>query len=154
MRLLLRFLVIYLFFMFQYAVVKLPLEILLLVIVILSLYDEPYYALINAFWAGTLLDLAAPLYLGFHVVFFVLVAYSLSNIRRALYNNRIYFLVIVALALITKYLLGLLILKTNIRFVSWLVSFIILLSIAIPLDFLIIRIILRKWPSVPKESLY
>ncbi|MCS7258714.1 MAG: hypothetical protein NZ601_05075 [candidate division WOR-3 bacterium] len=154
MKIFLRLLVIYLFFIIQYTLYKFPFEILLLLLVILSLYDEPFYALLNALWAGVLLDLTAPPHLGFHIIFFTLVAYGLSNVRRALYNNRTYLLIIVALVLTIKYLLGLTVLKARTQFLSWFISFIILLILAIPLDFLITKVILRKWPSTPLENLY
>jgi rod shape-determining protein MreD len=154
MKIALRLLVIYSFFLIQSAFSKFPIDLVLLFLTILTLYEEPKYAILDGLWAGLLLDILNPIHLGFHLGIFTVIGYLLSNIRRYIYNNRLYFLIIVLLVLHLKYLLSWIILKTPVSYLRWLAFSVLLLVIAVPLDNLFIQFVLRKWRTDQEETLY
>jgi hypothetical protein len=109
-------------------------------LVIFSLHDTPVFSLILGAWAGILLGLISPVHFGFHIFALTTIAFACNNIRRFIYKYKSYFISILLLALLFKYFLSLIFLGAHQSFLSWIVSVIIILIIAIPLENLIVKL--------------
>ncbi len=105
------------------------------------------YALTLSAWCGILLGLVNPVHFGFHIFTLTLIAFGTNNIRRFIYKYRSYFIIIIILALLIKYILILIFIGAHQSFWHWLLSVIIILILSIPLENLIIRIFYPYSPS-------
>jgi hypothetical protein len=140
MKIVFRMLLIYLLFLIETAIGRPSLDLVLLGIVILSLHDSVVYTLIIGIWAGFLLGLVNPLNFGFHITLITTIAFAINSIKRFIYKYKVYYLSIVFLSLLFKYLMLLIFLHSNYNFLSWLLSIAIVLILAIPVDSLINKI--------------
>ena len=145
MKLFLRILFLYLIFLTQTAISRPQIDLVLLVLVIFCLHDTLLFSLVLGIWSGILLGLVNPVHFGFHIFAFASIAYASNNIRRFIYKNKTYYLVIVLIAILFKYLLSLIFLGAQHSFLSWLLATLIILITAIPLENLIARIFYQQW---------
>ena len=154
MKVVFRLLLIYVLFLIQTAIPRLQLDLALLAVVILALHDPPLYALITACWTGFLLDLLNPLSFGFHIVIITVIAYGANNIRRFIYKEKIYFIVILLLSILFKYITSLIFLKATQTFLMWFIATVIILIISVPLESLITNIFYHQWKMNITENNY
>lgn len=140
MKIFYKLLLIYILFLIETAIVQPSLDLLLLGIVILSLHDSLTNSLIISLWAGFLLGLVSPTSFGFHITIMIIIAFACNNIKRFIYKYKVYFLTILFLSLLFKYLVSLIFLHGTPHFLSWLLSIAIILILAIPLESLITKI--------------
>lgn len=134
MRLFFKLLLIYLLFLIQTAIPRPSLDLVLLGVVVLSLHDTLANSFIISVWAGFLLGLVNPMSFGFHITIMTIIAYACNNIKRFIYKYKVYFLSIVFLSLLFKYLVSLIFLQANPNFLFWLISIAIVLILAIPVE--------------------
>ncbi|MEO0083341.1 MAG: hypothetical protein ABIK33_03010 [candidate division WOR-3 bacterium] len=144
MKLVFKLLFLYLLFLIQTIINRPQIDLIVLGLVIFSLYDTPITAIVLGIWAGFLLGLVNQAYFGFHIIILTLVAYASNNVHRYLYKYKLYFLAIVLLALLFKYLTTLIILRNVQPFGIWLLSTLIMLLIALPLENLIIKMFYKN----------
>lgn len=154
MKIVFRLLLIYILFLIQTAIPRPQLDLVLLAVVILTLHDPPLYALITACWTGFLLGLLNPLSFGFHIVILTIIAYGCNNIRRFIYKDKIYFIVILLLSILFKYITSLIFLEATQSFITWLIATIIILIISVPLESLISNIFYHQWKMNVTENNY
>jgi hypothetical protein len=140
MKLIFRLLLLYLLFLIQTAIAKPQLDLVVLGLVIFSLHDTPVFSIILGAWGGILLGLVSPVHFGFHIIALTTIAFACNNIRRFIYKYKTYFISILIIALLFKYVLSLIFLGAQQSFLSWLFATLIILIIAIPLENLIIKV--------------
>ncbi|MBS4015525.1 MAG: hypothetical protein KGZ86_03715, partial [Candidatus Latescibacteria bacterium] len=99
MKIVIRLLIIYLLFLIQTAIGRPQIDLIVLALVIFSLHDPVLYALILGIWGGFLLGLLNPISFGIHIIILTTIAFTSSMIRRFIYKDKIYFLIILLLAL-------------------------------------------------------
>jgi hypothetical protein len=140
MKVIFRMILIYLLFLTETAIARPVLDLVLLGVVVLSLHDSAIDALIIGIWAGLLLGLVNPINFGFHITFITIIAFAVNSIRRFIYKYKAYYLSIVFLSLLFKYLMSLIFLRGSHNFLAWLLSIVIVLILAVPLEILIDKI--------------
>jgi len=140
MKLLLRLLILYILFLIQTAIIRPQFDFVLLGLVIFTLHDSSIFSLILAVWGGILLGLINPIYFGFHIIIITLIAFACNNIRRYIYKYKVYFITILFIALLFKYIVFLIFLRSNQSFFVWFLSTVIILTVAIPLESLILKV--------------
>ncbi|MCX7785909.1 MAG: hypothetical protein N2201_06785 [candidate division WOR-3 bacterium] len=143
MRLFFSILFIYILFLIQVSFGQFPLDLTILGLVIFSLYDTAVSSLILGIWTGILWGLINPIYFGFPIIITTIIAYACNSIHRFIYKQRVYLIGIVLVVLIFKYLIGLIFTHSQIRFTNWLLSVIVLIAIALPLEILITKLFYR-----------
>lgn len=140
MKLVLRLLILYILFLIQTAIVRPQFDFVLLGLVIFTLHDPSIFSLILGVWVGILLGLINPIYFGFHIIIITLIAFACNNIRRYIYKYKVYFITILFFALLFKYIVSLIFLRSNQSFFVWFLSTVIILTVAIPLESLILKV--------------
>jgi hypothetical protein len=140
MKLAFRILSLYILFLIQCAISRPQIDLLILGLIIFSLHDSMIYSLILSAWCGILLGLVNPVHFGFHIFTLTLIAFGVNNIRRFIYKYRSYFISIIILALLIKYIIVLIFIGAQQSFWHWLLSVLIILILSIPLENLITRI--------------
>ncbi len=154
MKVFLRLLFVYIFFLIQTAIVRPQLDLVLLLIVVLSLHDTPIYAIVSGVWAGFLAGLVNPVNFGIHIVIFATIAFVLSVIRRFIFKDKIYFIAILILSMLFKYLISLIFIHSIQPFSGWLLQLVVILTLAIPLEIFFINVFYRQWKMHVSESTY
>ncbi len=144
MRLFFSILFLYVLFLIQAVLAPFPLDLVILGLIIFSLHDTTVNSLILGIWTGILLGLINPIHFGFHIIVMAVIAYTSNSIHRFIYRQKIYFIGILLVALIFKYLMSLIIAPNPIQFTHWLLSVIILMAIALPSETLIIKLFYRR----------
>lgn len=144
MRLFFSIFFLYILFLIQTVLAPFPLDLVILGLIIFSLHDTTINSLILGIWTGILLGLINPIHFGFHIIVMAVIAYTSNSIHRFIYRQKIYFIGILLVALIFKYLMSFIITPGQIRFIYWLLSVIILLAIALPSETLIIKLFYRR----------
>jgi cell shape-determining protein MreD len=154
MKILIRLLLLYFLFLIQTSIPKPQLDLVLLALVIFSLHDTSLYSLIMSLWSGFLIGLLNPFSFGFHIVIFTIIAFACNNIRRIIYKDKIYYLFILFLSLLFKYIMSTIIMHGQQWVISWCIATIIILILAIPLESLILNIFYRQWRMNVTENNY
>lgn len=154
MKILFRLIIIYMLFLIQTAIAHPQLDLLVLGLVIFSLHDTSLYAVITGIWAGFLLGLVSPISFGIHIVILTAIAYTSSTIRRFIYKDKIYLIIILLLALLFKYIVSLIFIRSIQPFSAWLLQVLIVLVLAIPLEIFFVNIFFRQWRMLISESNY
>lgn len=154
MRIFLRLLFIYLLFLIQTAITRPQLDLVVLLLVIFSLHDSSLYAIICAIWAGFLLGLVNPIGFGIHIAILTVIAFTSSTVRRFIYKDKIYFIVILLLSLFFKYLVSIVFIRSAQPFSAWLLQVGIILGLAIPIETFFVNIFYRQWRMHTSENNY
>ncbi len=154
MKIFIRLFFIYLFFLIQIAIRYPPLDLLVLILVIFALHDPTRDALILGTVAGFLMSLANPLNFAIPIFIYATIGFITSITRRFIYKERIYFLLILLISLIFKYLISLLFFKTTPRLTTWLLQTTLILVLAIPLEIFFSKIFYHQWRMHIAEDNY
>jgi hypothetical protein len=154
MKITIRLLIIYLLFVIQTAIGRPQLDLVVLGLIILSLHDPGLYAMILGIWGGFLLGLLNPMNFGVHIIILTTIAFASSTIRRFIYKDKIYYIIILLLALVFKYLVSLIIIRTTQPFSIWLLQVAIILILAIPFEMFFANIFYRQWKMHITENNY
>ncbi len=154
MKLIFRLVVLYLLFLIQTAVIRPQLDLVVLGLVIFCLHDTLMFSIILGVWCGILLGLVNPLHFGFHIIVLSFIAYACNNIRRFIYKYKSYFIGILIIAILFKYILSLIFLGAQQSFVSWILATLIILLIAIPLENLTVNVFYKQWKMQVTENSY
>ncbi|MEO0092076.1 MAG: hypothetical protein ABIK61_05165 [candidate division WOR-3 bacterium] len=144
MRLFFSIIFLYFLFLIQVSCNSFPLDLTILGLIIFSLHETAINSLILGIWSGLLLGLVNPINLGFHIFVMTIIAYASNSIHRFIYKQRVYLIGMLLVALIFKYLVGLIMTPSPMRFISWLLSVIVLTAIALPLEILITKLFYRQ----------
>ncbi len=140
MKLVFKILVLYVVFLIQTLITQPQVDLVLLILVIFALHDTQADALILGAWAGILLGLTNPMHFGFHIALMTAIAFASNHIRRFIYKYISYFIGIILIAILFKYLIFLIFLGAQQSFLYWLLGTLIVLVIAIPLENLIVKL--------------
>lgn len=154
MKLIFRLVVMYLLFLIQTAITRPQLDLVLLGLAIFCLHDTLIFSIILGIWCGILLGLTSPLHFGFHIIALTVIAYACNNIRRFIYKYKSYFIGILLITILIKYILSLIFLGAQQSFASWILATLIILLIAIPLENLFIKVFYKQWKMQVTENIY
>lgn len=78
-------------------------DLLLLLVVTVSVFEDRNFAIITGFLAGLFLDIGNPSLLGSHMIVYLVIGYGVILVRRVVYEKISYAVALCATALVVKY---------------------------------------------------
>lgn len=96
-------LMLYVLAMIQLSSAAFAPDLLLLVVLTVSVFEDRGYALLVGLLAGIFLDAAEPSLWGLNMIIYLVIAYGVTMVRRLVYARAFYLLLFGAGALIAKY---------------------------------------------------
>jgi len=120
-------------------------DLLLLLVVTESVFEERNFAIIVGFLAGLFLDVGNPALLGTYMIIYLVIGYGVILVRRVVYEKISYAVALCGAALIVKY--GLTLALTQVLPVGWqiLISCTLTLVLLVPVHRLIRLLFGYRW---------